>query len=134
MAQSLGTVTKRENGGYEGTLAMMTLNTKITIVPNEAKETERQPNQHECLECMPAAGIAASARCDHRSRQRRDLKVVHRSLTFCRRTMKMKKGAPIRAVMTPTSSSDGRAARRPRISLAVSKMAPARAENGSSQR
>ena len=44
MAQSLGTVTKRENGGYEGTLAMMTLNTKITIVPNEAKETERQPD------------------------------------------------------------------------------------------
>lgn len=36
MAQSLGTVTKREDGGYEGTLAMMTLNTKITIVPNEA--------------------------------------------------------------------------------------------------
>ena len=44
MAQSLGTVTKRENGGYEGTLAMMTLNTKITIVPNEAKENERQPD------------------------------------------------------------------------------------------
>ena len=44
MAQSLGTVTKRENGGYEGTLAMMTLNTKITIVPNEAKKNERQPD------------------------------------------------------------------------------------------
>ena len=44
MAQSLGTVMKRENGGYEGTLAMMTLNTKITIVPNEAKENERQPD------------------------------------------------------------------------------------------
>ena len=44
MAQSLGIVTKRENGGYEGTLAMMTLNTKITIVPNEAKENERQPD------------------------------------------------------------------------------------------
>ena len=44
MAQSLGTVTKRANGGYEGTLAMMTLNTKITIVPNEAKENERQPD------------------------------------------------------------------------------------------
>ncbi|NNE40788.1 MAG: DUF736 domain-containing protein [Marinicaulis sp.] len=44
MAQSLGTVTKRENGAYEGTLAMMTLNTKITIVPNEAKENERQPD------------------------------------------------------------------------------------------
>ena len=44
MAQSLGTVTKRENGGFEGTLAMMTLNTKITIAPNEAKENERQPD------------------------------------------------------------------------------------------
>lgn len=44
MAQTLGTVTKRDGGGYEGTLAMMTLNTKITIVPNEAKENERQPD------------------------------------------------------------------------------------------
>ena len=31
MAQSLGTVTKRDDGGFEGTLSMMTLNTKITI-------------------------------------------------------------------------------------------------------
>ena len=44
MAQALGTVTKRDNGGYEGTRAMMTLNTKITIVPNEARENERQPD------------------------------------------------------------------------------------------
>lgn len=44
MAQSLGTVKKREDGGFEGTLAMMTLNTKITIVPNEAKENDRQPD------------------------------------------------------------------------------------------
>ena len=44
MAQSLGTVTKRDNGGFEGALAMMTLNTRITIVPNEAKENERQPD------------------------------------------------------------------------------------------
>lgn len=44
MAQSLGTVTKRENGGYEGVLAMMTLNARITIVPNAAKENERQPD------------------------------------------------------------------------------------------
>lgn len=44
MAQSIGTVTKRENGGYEGTLAMMTLSTKITIVPNEGKENDRQPD------------------------------------------------------------------------------------------
>ena len=44
MAQTLGTVTKREDGGFEGTLAMMTLNTKISIVPNEAKENDRQPD------------------------------------------------------------------------------------------
>jgi uncharacterized protein (DUF736 family) len=44
MAQSLGTVKKRENGGFEGTLAMKTLSTKITIVPNEAKENDRQPD------------------------------------------------------------------------------------------
>lgn len=44
MAQSLGTVTKREDGGFEGALAMMILNTRITIVPNEAKENDRQPD------------------------------------------------------------------------------------------
>lgn len=44
MAQSLGTVTKCENGGYEGKLSMMTLTTKITIAPNEAKENDRQPD------------------------------------------------------------------------------------------
>ncbi len=44
MAQSLGTVTKRETGGFEGTLAMMTLTTRITIVPNDAKENDRQPD------------------------------------------------------------------------------------------
>jgi uncharacterized protein (DUF736 family) len=44
MAQSLGTVTKRESGGFEGTLAMMTDKTRITILPNEAKETEKQPD------------------------------------------------------------------------------------------
>ncbi len=44
MAQLLGTVTKRDNGGFEGTLAMMTLSAKISIVPNEAKENERQPD------------------------------------------------------------------------------------------
>jgi uncharacterized protein (DUF736 family) len=44
MAQSIGTVTKREDGGFEGTLAMMTLSTKITIVPNEKKENDRQPD------------------------------------------------------------------------------------------
>ena len=45
MAQSLGTVTKNAKGGFEGTLAMMTLTTRITIAPNEeAKENERQPD------------------------------------------------------------------------------------------
>ena len=44
MAQSLGTVTKRDDGGFEGTLSMMTLNTKITIAPNNTKEHERQPD------------------------------------------------------------------------------------------
>jgi uncharacterized protein (DUF736 family) len=44
MAQSIGTVKKREDGGFEGTLAMMTLSTKISIVPNETKENDRQPD------------------------------------------------------------------------------------------
>ena len=44
MAQALGTVTKREDGSFEGALAMMTFTTKINIVPNQAKETERQPD------------------------------------------------------------------------------------------
>lgn len=44
MAQSIGTVTKREDGGFEGTLVMMTLNTKIAILPNEVKENDRQPD------------------------------------------------------------------------------------------
>lgn len=38
MAQSIGTVKKLEDGGYEGMLAVMMLNTKISIVPNETKE------------------------------------------------------------------------------------------------
>jgi uncharacterized protein (DUF736 family) len=44
MAQSIGTVTKREDGGFQGTLSMMTQKARITIVPNEAKENERQPD------------------------------------------------------------------------------------------
>ena len=44
MAQALGTVTKRSDGGFEGALAMMTLTTRITIIPNETKENERQPD------------------------------------------------------------------------------------------
>ena len=43
MAQALGYVTKQENG-YEGTLSMLTLKTRIRIVPNTAKENERQPD------------------------------------------------------------------------------------------
>ena len=46
----------------------------------------------------------------------------------------MKKGAPTRAVMMPTSSSEGRATMRPMTSEATSSEAPASAENGSSQR
>ncbi len=44
VAQSLGTVTKREQGGFEGTLSLMAHKTRITIVPNEAKENDRQPD------------------------------------------------------------------------------------------
>lgn len=44
MAQSLGTVTKQEDGSFEGTLSMMTLNTKIAIAPNNTKEHDRQPD------------------------------------------------------------------------------------------
>lgn len=44
MAQSLGTVTKRADGGFEGTLSMMTRTARISIVPNEAKENDRQPD------------------------------------------------------------------------------------------
>ena len=44
MAQSLGYVTPQENGGFEGTLAMLTLKTKISIVPNQNKKTDRQPD------------------------------------------------------------------------------------------
>ena len=43
MAQALGYVTKQENG-FEGTLSMLTLKTRIRIVPNATKETERQPD------------------------------------------------------------------------------------------
>lgn len=59
----------------------------------------------------------------------------HSSLTFCRRTIQMKNGAPITAVTMPTwiSSDDGETTR-PTTSLASSSDAPAMAENGSSQR
>lgn len=44
MAQALGYVTKTEAGGYEGTLAMMSLKKRIRILPNRAKETDAQPD------------------------------------------------------------------------------------------
>lgn len=44
MAQALGYVTKTETGGYEGTLAMMTLKKRIRILPNPAKESDGQPD------------------------------------------------------------------------------------------
>ena len=43
MAQALGYVTQRETGDFEGTLTMG-LNSKIRIVPNAAKATEKQPD------------------------------------------------------------------------------------------
>lgn len=44
MAQALGYVTKNETGGYEGTLATMSLKKRIHILPNEAKENDMQPD------------------------------------------------------------------------------------------
>ena len=44
MAQALGYVTKTETGGYEGTLAMVTLKKRIRILPNRAKENDAQPD------------------------------------------------------------------------------------------
>ena len=44
MAQALGYVTKTETGGYEGTLATMSLRKRIRILPNRAKESDAQPD------------------------------------------------------------------------------------------
>ena len=44
MAQALGYVTKTETGGYEGTLAMVSLKKRIRILPNRAKENDAQPD------------------------------------------------------------------------------------------
>ncbi|HXI87744.1 MAG TPA: DUF736 domain-containing protein [Parvularculaceae bacterium] len=44
MAQALGYVTKNETGGYEGTLATMSLKKRIRILPNTRKETDAQPD------------------------------------------------------------------------------------------
>lgn len=44
MAQALGYVTQTEGGGFEGTLATMSLKKRIRILPNAAKETDAQPD------------------------------------------------------------------------------------------
>ena len=44
MAQALGYVTKNETGGYEGTLATISLKKRIRILPNQAKESNAQPD------------------------------------------------------------------------------------------
>lgn len=44
MALSLGTVTRRDTGGFEGNFTMMTGATRISILPNEEKETEKHPD------------------------------------------------------------------------------------------
>ncbi|QLC24880.1 DUF736 domain-containing protein [Parasphingopyxis algicola] len=44
MAQALGYVTQTDNGGFEGTLATMSLKKRIRILPNTAKETDAQPD------------------------------------------------------------------------------------------
>ncbi len=44
MAQALGYVTKKDDGGYEGTLATISLKKRIRILPNSTKETDAQPD------------------------------------------------------------------------------------------
>ena len=44
MAQALGYVTKTENGSFEGTLSMMSLKKRISIRPNETKQSDGQPD------------------------------------------------------------------------------------------
>jgi len=44
MAQALGYVTKTENGSFEGTLSMMSLKKRISIQPNQAKESDGAPD------------------------------------------------------------------------------------------
>jgi len=44
MAQAIGYVTKSDNNGYEGTLALMSLKKRISILPNTTKETDTQPD------------------------------------------------------------------------------------------
>lgn len=44
MAQAIGYLTRNATGGFEGTLALMSLKTRIKIAPNEAKSGDRQPD------------------------------------------------------------------------------------------
>lgn len=44
MAQAIGYVTKVKNGGFDGTLAMMSLKKRIRILPNTDKKTKKQPD------------------------------------------------------------------------------------------
>ncbi|MEO0419458.1 MAG: DUF736 domain-containing protein [Pseudomonadota bacterium] len=44
MAQALGYVTQTDKGGFEGTLATMSLKKRISILPNTAKQTDAQPD------------------------------------------------------------------------------------------
>lgn len=43
MAQAIGYVTETENG-FVGTLTMMSLKKRITIMPNRNKDTDKQPD------------------------------------------------------------------------------------------
>lgn len=44
MAQALGYVTQMDKGGFEGTLATMSLRKRIRILPNATKESDAQPD------------------------------------------------------------------------------------------
>ncbi|WP_298307338.1 DUF736 domain-containing protein [uncultured Erythrobacter sp.] len=44
MAQALGYVTQTDEGGFEGTLATMSLKKRIRILPNTTKESAAQPD------------------------------------------------------------------------------------------
>ena len=44
MAQAIGYVTQVKDGGFKGTLTMMNMKNHISIIPNEGKESEAQPD------------------------------------------------------------------------------------------
>ena len=44
MAQAIGYVTQLEDGGFKGVLSMMNMRNQISIIPNERKEKEAQPD------------------------------------------------------------------------------------------